>query len=160
MSTPTLRPYQGAALDAICDQLEQWKNRLLVQMATSLGKTHTFASLPTWPRIAKWLKQFPAGERKMLVIAHRQELLDQAADKICIGESVVLKAQTIMKGRNPRTKKTAMNIPHVKNQRLALAPIVFNTSALMMALSTDETASKSESPMIVKRAENIIFLIY
>src|SRR3989338_8298208 len=86
--------------------------------------------------------------------------LDQAADKICIGESVVLKAQTIIKGKSPRTKKTAINIPHVNNQRLARAPIVFKTSALMMALSTDETASKSDRPIMVIKAEKIIITFY
>ena len=85
--------------------------------------------------------------------------LDQAADKICIGVSVVLKAQIITKGRSPRTRKTAKNIPQVRNQRLAFAPMVCRTSALMMALSTDETASKSERPTIVMRAENIINFI-
>jgi ATP-dependent helicase IRC3 len=77
-----LRPYQQAALDAIAEARERGLTRVLVQMATGLGKTVVFAHLPTHPPIAAWLSTFPARERKMLVIAHREELLDQAADKI------------------------------------------------------------------------------
>jgi len=86
--------------------------------------------------------------------------LDQAAEKICIGFRDALKAQIIAKGRRPRTKNTAINMPQVKNHRLAFAPIVESTSALMMALSTDETASKSDKPMIVNKAENSIVIFY
>lgn len=32
--------------------------------------------------MAAWLKTFPEGERRMLVIAHREELIDQALEKI------------------------------------------------------------------------------
>src|SRR3989344_9287921 len=81
---------------------------------------------------------------------------DHAADKICKGLSVVLKAQIIAKGRSPRTKNTAINIPQVRNHLRAREPMVESTSAFIIALSTDETASKSERPMIVIRAENRI----
>ena len=41
-----------------------------------------FAALLQWPGVKAWLGQFPETRRKMLVIAHREELLDQAAEKI------------------------------------------------------------------------------
>lgn len=44
------------------------------------GKTVLFATFPSVH--AGWLAQFAQTERRMMVIAHREELLDQAADKI------------------------------------------------------------------------------
>lgn len=78
-----LRPYQEAQLDAIASTfLQQNLNRLLIKSPTGTGKTVTFAEMLKWGRLRAWLDTFPAGERRMLVIAHREELLDQAAAKI------------------------------------------------------------------------------
>lgn len=79
---PTLRPYQATANEAVCDAMERGHNRLLVQMSTGLGKTVAFSALPTWPRLAAWLQTFPKNEQKTLVIAHRDELIEQAAAKL------------------------------------------------------------------------------
>lgn len=76
--TPTLRPYQLNALDAIATAYGNGSNRVLVKMPTGTGKTVMFASM-NW---ADYLPQFPKDDRKMLVIAHREELLTQAQDKI------------------------------------------------------------------------------
>ena len=81
MSTaPTLRQYQLDTLEAITTSHRAGLNRLLVRSATGTGKTVCFAQLPQ--ALDTWLANFPKGERKMLVIAHREELLDQAAAKI------------------------------------------------------------------------------
>lgn len=79
---PTLRGYQIDAQNAICAEWAQGHNRLLVQMATGLGKTTLFASLLSQTTIRRWLESFAKGERAMLVIAHREELIDQAAARI------------------------------------------------------------------------------
>ncbi len=79
---PQLRGYQTDALDAIVKANAAGTNRVLIKKPTGTGKTVTFAAMLKWPGLASWLQQFPAGSRKMLVIAHREELLDQAADKI------------------------------------------------------------------------------
>lgn len=79
---PTLRPYQTGALDAIVRAREGGLNRLLVKKPTGCGKTVTFAAMLQWPGLKAWLETFPKTERKMLVIAHREELLFQAAEKI------------------------------------------------------------------------------
>lgn len=79
---PTLRPYQRAQLDAIAKGLQGGLRRMLVQASTGTGKTVSLAAIPDWPPIRAWLQQFHERERKMLVIAHREELLEQAADKI------------------------------------------------------------------------------
>jgi len=69
-------------LEAIAKAREAGQNRLLVKKPTGTGKTLAFAALLRQPAIREWLDTFPATERKMLVIAHREELLDQAAEKI------------------------------------------------------------------------------
>ncbi|HRY45333.1 MAG TPA: DEAD/DEAH box helicase [Thermoanaerobaculia bacterium] len=70
--TPTLRDYQGreGALGAVEKGLAAGCRRQLVSLATGLGKTVVFANLPM------------IGIRRFLVLAHREELLDQAADKL------------------------------------------------------------------------------
>jgi len=79
-AAPTLRHYQTAALEAIEKGLLAGRNRLLVKKPTGTGKTIMFAAMPS--QMGAWLAQFPATERRMLVIAHREELLDQAVAKI------------------------------------------------------------------------------
>lgn len=78
----TIRDYQDRALCSVEDALEKGLRRLLVQQATGTGKTVEFAELLKRPKIAAWLSTFPKRGASMLVIAHREELLDQAADKI------------------------------------------------------------------------------
>lgn len=69
-----LRPYQQEALTAIT---EGWREKLFLQcivLATGTGKTVIFSHLPDY------VKQ--STGKKTLVLAHREELLTQAADKI------------------------------------------------------------------------------
>lgn len=68
-----LRPYQVTAVDAAERELVA-RRRALLAMATGAGKTVCFAALAE-----KWIAQ---GRGRVLVLAHREELLDQAADKI------------------------------------------------------------------------------
>ena len=78
-----LRNYQEGQLDAIARSLLELKvNRQLVKSPTGTGKTVTFAELMKWPALKAWLESFPSTERRMLVLAHREELLEQAAEKI------------------------------------------------------------------------------
>lgn len=65
-----LRPYQTACLDAIEKELAAGVSRQLVVKATGLGKTITFCEL---------IKR--RGGRA-LILAHRDELLKQAVDKL------------------------------------------------------------------------------
>jgi ATP-dependent helicase IRC3 len=68
------RSYQGKALTASKKDWEAFQSRQLFVMATGTGKTHTFAQLPELYR-----KELPG---QMLVLAHREELIDQAIKKI------------------------------------------------------------------------------
>lgn len=67
---PPLRPYQRAAVEAVLTARRGGARRLVVCLPTGAGKTVIFAHLA---RLAK---------RPVLVLAHREELLAQAADKI------------------------------------------------------------------------------
>ena len=71
--TQALRPYQQAARENIHAQWEQGRARTLLVLPTGTGKTIVFASVAA--------DQVRAGDR-VLILAHRGELLEQAADKL------------------------------------------------------------------------------
>lgn len=73
MAKMELRPYQKEAIIAVEDEWKKGQKRTLLVLPTGTGKTICFA------RIAEDCVR--AGDR-VLVLAHRGELLDQAADKI------------------------------------------------------------------------------
>jgi len=67
-----LRPYQDECLTHIRERyLRHGGRRLLVSLPTGTGKTVIFAAMP----------KFFGLKKRMLVLAHRQELLEQAAAK-------------------------------------------------------------------------------
>lgn len=68
-----LRPYQNEAKQAVFDQWASGVNRTLLVLPTGCGKTIVFAKITE--------ECVRRGER-VLILAHRGELLDQAADKI------------------------------------------------------------------------------
>ena len=68
------RPYQQAAIDALLTGFDGTRNRLAVVLPTGAGKTVVFSNL---------IRSRPAHMTgRALVIAHREELLTQAAEKI------------------------------------------------------------------------------
>ena len=71
---PRLRPYQIEAQKAIVEARERGTRRQLVSLATGLGKTVVIATLP------QLLKVRPSDVT--LVIAHRDELIQQIAEKM------------------------------------------------------------------------------
>lgn len=68
----TLRPYQSEAVSRIVRELETRRATLLV-LPTGCGKTVVFCEV---------VRHFIAAGRRVLVLAHRDELLQQAADKL------------------------------------------------------------------------------
>lgn len=78
-----LRPYQRQALEAVWAAITPNVNRVLVDMATGLGKTITFAAL-----IDEWLatggptESMATNGDRTLVLVHTDELVRQAVDKI------------------------------------------------------------------------------
>ena len=71
--TQSLRPYQQQARDRIHAEWEAGRTRTLLVLPTGTGKTIVFASVAA--------DQVRAGDR-VLILAHRGELLEQAADKL------------------------------------------------------------------------------
>ncbi len=67
---PTLRPYQQETVSSVIEARKQGCKRMLVCLPTGSGKTVVFAHLAGIAR------------RQVLVLAHREELLAQARDKI------------------------------------------------------------------------------
>ena len=67
-----LRPYQVEALESVRKHIEKGVRRLLIVAPTGCGKTCIFASVPKHLGI----------KGRVLVLVHREELADQAADKI------------------------------------------------------------------------------
>ena len=68
-----LRPYQAKAKDAILAEWDKGVRRTLLVLPTGTGKTIVFSKVIE--------DQVREGQR-VLVLAHRSELLDQAADKL------------------------------------------------------------------------------
>lgn len=62
--------------------LHHGTTRQLAKMPTGTGKTVMFTELLERPKIVRWREQFPKKGAHALIIAHREELLDQAAAKI------------------------------------------------------------------------------
>lgn len=65
-----LRPYQLEQHAAIRSNYDKAVRQQLISAATGTGKTYTFANLPSFLK--------PVLPGRMLVLAHREELLDQA----------------------------------------------------------------------------------
>lgn len=68
-----LRPYQAEAIEAIQNQWESGVSRTLLVLPTGCGKTIVFCKLT---------EQLVSKSDRVLIMAHRGELLDQAADKL------------------------------------------------------------------------------
>ena len=71
--TMTLRPYQKDAMDAVFKQWDSGTQRTLLVMVTGGGKTIIFSKI---------IEECVRDGQRVLVLAHRGELLDQAADKL------------------------------------------------------------------------------
>jgi ATP-dependent helicase IRC3 len=69
-STPTLRPYQTEAIEAVLASRRAGVRRMVVCLPTGAGKTVIFSQLAQLAR------------RQVLVLAHREELLGQARAKL------------------------------------------------------------------------------
>ena len=83
-----LRPYQQEAEQAVLNEWDRGVDKTLLVLPTGTGKTVVFAKIA---------EECVRRGRRVLVLAHRGELLDQASDKIekCTGlKSAVEKAES------------------------------------------------------------------
>lgn len=71
----TLRPYQKECIESIITEARNGVLRQVIVLSTGAGKTVVFGHLP---------KRVKQRGKKTLVLAHREELLDQARDKMLV----------------------------------------------------------------------------
>lgn len=130
-----LRPYQQAAVDGIREKLADARSTLLV-MPTGTGKTRTFGSvIHNWPG-------------RVLVLAHRDELLQQARKHIAqvTGELVGLEQAGFYAGRERVVVASIQSISQV--DRLSRwAPDTFS-------LIVVDEAHHAPSPTYVRTLEH------
>ena len=68
-----LRPYQQEAMSAVLNEWDSGNSKTLLVLPTGCGKTIVFAKIA---------EECVARGKRVLILAHRAELLEQAADKI------------------------------------------------------------------------------
>lgn len=107
-----LRDYQSEALSAVKQQWADGINRPVVVLPTGAGKTVCFAGL-----IEQQIEALRKDGKRVLVLAHREELLEQAEAKI---KSMVPGVQTaIVKGNRGATKHRFADVIVASVQTLA-----------------------------------------
>ena len=108
---PTLRPYQQEAIDAVLDSRRSGVRRMLICLPTGAGKTVIFSHLAQLAR------------RPVLVLAHREELLSQAREKLqqaLQGTAVVALERGTERGSQVGNAKVLVcSIRSLHEQRLA-----------------------------------------
>ncbi|APR76164.1 DNA helicase [Minicystis rosea] len=106
---PALRPYQRAAIDAVIAARKSGARRLVVCLPTGAGKTVIFSHLA---RLAR---------RQVIVLAHREELLTQAADKIAraLGDPAAVAIEQADRRAPGSAKVVVCSIRSLHERRLA-----------------------------------------
>lgn len=121
MGKMELRPYQKAAKEAVFDKWTAGTKRTLLVLPTGTGKTIVFASVTE--------ECVRRGER-ILILAHRGELLEQAADKILQSTGLrcaVEKAEQTCKGTWYRVIVGSVQTLMRERRLLGFAPDYFKT---------------------------------
>lgn len=105
----TLRPYQNEAIDAVLSARRSGVRRMLVCLPTGAGKTVIFSELA---RVAR---------RGVLVLAHREELLEQARSKLqdALGAAAVVAIERGAERAASDAKVLVCSIRSLHEQRLA-----------------------------------------
>jgi superfamily II DNA or RNA helicase len=109
LAAPTLRPYQRAAIDAVLEARRRGVRRMLVCLPTGAGKTVVFSRLAELAR------------RQVLVLAHREELLAQACEKIAraLGGAAVVAVERGADRAPDHAKVLVCSIRSLHEERLA-----------------------------------------
>lgn len=108
MASPTLRPYQRAAIDAVIAARKSGVRSMVVCLPTGAGKTVIFSQLAMMAR------------RPVLVLAHREELLSQAAEKIerALGDASLVAIEQAERRAPPGAKVVVSSIRSLHEKRL------------------------------------------
>jgi ATP-dependent helicase IRC3 len=111
-TTCHLRPYQSEALRAVRDAYKAGKRRVIVSLPTGTGKTVVFAH---FPRVLKMKK-------RLLVLAHREELLLQARDKFrAIDPELKVEIEQAASHAAPDAKVVVASVPTLARSGARLA---------------------------------------
>jgi superfamily II DNA or RNA helicase len=104
----TLRPYQREAIDAVLAARRRGVRRMLVCLPTGAGKTVIFS------RLAE------LAQRQVLVLAHREELLRQARDKIAqaLGNQEIVAIERGTERAAAHAKVLVCSIRSLREERL------------------------------------------
>jgi ATP-dependent helicase IRC3 len=104
-----LRAYQRAAIDATLAARRAGKRRLLIHLPTGAGKTVIFSQLAALAR------------RQVLVLAHREELLTQAREKLerALGGAAVVAIERGAQRAPAEAKVLVCSIRSLHEERLA-----------------------------------------
>ena len=107
--SPTLRPYQREAIEAVLAARRSGARRMLFCLPTGAGKTVIFSHLAQLAR------------RQVLVLAHREELLTQAKDKLqhALQNTAVVALERGAERAAPEAKVLVCSIRSLHEQRLA-----------------------------------------
>lgn len=107
--SPTLRPYQREAIEAVLEARRAGVRRMLISLPTGAGKTVIFSHLA---RLAR---------RQVLVLAHREELLEQARQKLesATGGEVVVAVEQGARRAVEEAKILVCSIRSLHTERLA-----------------------------------------
>ena len=108
-SPPVLRPYQREAIAAVLAARRSGVRRMVVSLPTGSGKTVIFSHLAQLAR------------RQVLVLAHREELLGQARDKLerAMGGAAVVAIERGSERASAEAKVLVCSIRSLHEERLA-----------------------------------------
>lgn len=107
-----LRPYQRECLARLREQYRAGRRRLLVSLPTGTGKTVIFAQFP----------RYFAMKRRLLVLAHRAELLDQAVAKFQAVDPTLTIGVEQAGRRAVDAQVVVASVPTLRGARLAALP--------------------------------------
>lgn len=115
IAAPILRPYQTAAIEAVRAAFAAGRRRTLVVLPTGCGKTIVFSEVS---------RRVVERGRRVLVLAHRGELLEQAAAKLAaVGVDAAIEKAERRAGAAP---VVVASVQTMKGRRLATwAPDAF-----------------------------------
>lgn len=103
---PELRKYQADAVAAILKSFETHDSTLLV-MATGLGKTQVFSSVA---------EHFLGPGQRVLLLAHRKELVRQGADRLQLVTGEVVDIEMAEEWASSRARVVAASLDTIRNR--------------------------------------------
>ncbi|MGK7909228.1 MAG: DEAD/DEAH box helicase [Synechococcus sp.] len=124
-----LRDYQQHLHDRVLTQWQQGVQRLMVQLPTGGGKTILFGAIA---------KEFLPRGQTVVILAHREELLTQAAEKVA---KVTEEAVGIVKAGHPANLEAPIQVASV--QTLSRRPGYLNNVGLVVVDEAHHTNATS-----------------